>query len=88
MPTFCSPSAARKSELCAEEREDIFAYRRENAHSALTVVANFTDRPVSIPKVECRSCGKLLLCNYPDDAAGDRLRPYEARMYLAKIKAE
>lgn len=72
----------------SEEREDIFAYRRENGRSVLTVAANFTGRPVLIPELEYHTRGDLLICNYPTAEARDQLRPYEARMYLATTQTE
>ena len=72
----------------SEEREDIFAYRRENGRSVLTVAANFTGRPVLIPELEYHTRGDLLICNYPTAEVRDQLRPYEARMYLATTQTE
>ena len=72
----------------SEEREDIFAYRRENGRSVLTVAANFTGRPVLIPELEYHTRGDLLICNYPTAEVRDQLRPYEARMYLATAQTE
>lgn len=70
------------------EREDVFAYRREDDASILTVVTNFTDKTIPYAAKNLENIGDLLICNYPDAPDNGTLRPCEARMYLAQKKAE
>lgn len=68
------------------EREDLFAYTRENDSRKLTVVANFTDREIEFPQALLEQAGTPEIGNYPDWPAGGKLRPYEAVMYFKDIK--
>jgi len=69
--------------MLAEDSEQIFAYVREDEKHRLLVVCNFFE--------EQADCGlqaewegmELVISNYKD-AGGEMLRPYEARMYLAR----
>ena len=64
------------------EREDIFAYTRNNGSRKLTVIANFTGEEVPFPQEILENSGEPEIGNYPDWPGGGRLRPYEAIMYL------
>ena len=66
------------------DREDVYAYRRSNGESALTVVANFTGNEVDFPTEVLENAGVLELGNYEDAPINGCLRPYEARLYLKK----
>ena len=66
------------------ERDDLFAYTRDNGESRLTVVANFTGNTVPFPAEMLARAGQLEICNYPEAPMDGTLRPYEARMYLQK----
>lgn len=67
--------------LVDEGNEQVFAYTRASSDESLLVVCNFTSQeiPFQIPE-EYTDC---ILCNYgtPDQ----KLRPYEARMYLREL---
>lgn len=64
------------------ERDDVFAYCRENKDAVLTVVANFTDKIIPYAEDNLDNVGCLIICNYPDAPNNGTLRPCEARMYL------
>ena len=66
------------------EREDVFAYRRENADTKLTVIANFSGNEISVPQEIFEGVGALQVSSYTDASVSGKLRPYEARMYLKK----
>ena len=68
------------------EREDVFAYARENDSRRLTVIANFTGKTIEFPAEILAGAGAPELGNYPDWPSGGILRPYEAVMYLKNIK--
>ncbi len=70
-------------ELLARESGQIFAYTRDDGKQRLLVVCNFSGEPADSGLAEEWKSMELLLGNYPD-SQGDRLRPYEARMYLQK----
>lgn len=67
--------------LVDEGNEQVFAYTRASSDESLLVVCNFTPQEIAfqIPE-EYTDC---ILCNYgtPDQ----KLRPYEARMYLREF---
>lgn len=67
--------------LVDEGNEQVFAYTRVSSDESLLVVCNFTPQEIAfqIPE-EYTDC---ILCNYgtPDQ----KLRPYEARMYLREF---
>ncbi len=67
------------------ERDDLFAYTRDNGTRRLTVVANFTGGEIELPNGLLENAGEPELSNYPDWPAGGRLRPYEAAMYLMPV---
>lgn len=64
------------------EREDLFAYTRDNGTRKLTVIANFTGREIPFPQEILENSGAPEIGNYIDWPGGGRLRPYEAIMYL------
>lgn len=64
------------------EREDLFAYTRDNGTRKLTVIANFTGREIPFPQKILENSGAPEIGNYIDWPSGGRLRPYEAIMYL------
>lgn len=64
------------------EREDLFAYTRDNGTRKLTVIANFTGREIPFPQKILENSGAPEIGNYIDWPGGGRLRPYEAIMYL------
>ena len=66
------------------QREDLFAYTRDNGEAKLTVAANFTENTVEFPAEIFADAGRLEISNYPDAPVNGVLRPYEARMYLKK----
>lgn len=68
--------------MLLEEDEQIFAYVRENGQCRLLVICNFFENPVECTLAEEWERETLLIGNYEDREAG-RLKPYEARMYLA-----
>lgn len=70
--------------LLLKEDENIFMYTRKSADGALLVMGNFTRNlaPCALPR-EWRE-EKLLLCNYEEADDMKNLRPYEARIYIAK----
>ena len=68
-------------ELMAQ-REDIIAYERTMEGRKLTVLANFTDREISLCADLMAEAGQLELSNYPDAPQAGTLRPYEAVIYL------
>ena len=66
------------------EREEVFAYRRENADTKLTVIANFSGSEIDVPQEIFQDVGELQVSSYTDAPVNGKLRPYEARMYLKK----
>lgn len=74
-------------ELLARESGQIFAYTRDDGKQRLLVVCNFSGEPADSGLAEEWKSMELLLGNYPD-SQGDRLRPYEARMYLQKCRQQ
>ena len=66
------------------EREEVFAYRRENADTKLTVIANFSGSEIDVPQEIFQDVGALQVSSYTDAPVNGKLRPYEARMYLKK----
>ncbi|KRM07089.1 trehalose-6-phosphate hydrolase [Liquorilactobacillus ghanensis DSM 18630] len=65
-------------ELNPDDNE-VFAYKREYQGQVLLVISNFTSKQISrhfeVPTTKSR-----LIANYDDDQ-GDRLRPYETKVY-------
>ena len=64
------------------EREDLFAYTRDNGEKKLTVIGNFTGHEIPFPAQILEEAGEPVLGNYPDWPEGGILRPWEAVMYL------
>ncbi len=71
-------------ETLLPDHPEIFAYRRSNGDTRLTVVTNFSDNENTLPQGFLEGLGDMVLCTYPDDATGDTLRPWEGRMFLEK----
>ena len=72
--------------MLLENDENIFAYTRTNRDSTLLVVCNFYDKTLEYPLKQEDEPMELLISNYKDAEKSIRLRPYEARMYLKKLK--
>ncbi len=76
--------------LLLEEDEKVFAYLREDEGHRLLVLCNFFGEPAKCSLIASWEKETLLIGNYEDAGAGPGpeeagiLRPYEARMYLAK----
>ena len=66
------------------EREEVFAYRRANDDTKLTVIANFSGSEIDVPQEIFQDVGELQVSSYTDAPVNGKLRPYEARMYLKK----
>lgn len=64
-----------------EDDNSLYAYIRRNSSQALMVVANYTDKEIERPILELSKVNKLILSNYDDDL-GNKLRPYEAKLYM------
>lgn len=64
------------------QREDLFAYSRDNGNRKLTVIANFTAEEIPFPQKILDEAGTPEIGNYPDWPAHGTLRPYEAIIYL------
>ncbi len=73
-------------QMLLENDENIFAYTRTNRDSTLLVVCNFYDKTLEYPLKQEDEPMELLISNYKDAEKSIRLRPYEARMYLKKLK--
>lgn len=65
------------------ENQEIFAYTRTTDQEKLFVICNFYGNTAAFafPEEDCRE-KELLIYNYPTMRVEDKLRPYEARMYL------
>ena len=74
--------------LLLEEDRQIFAYRRENAGTALLVLCNFSGERAANPLAAETAAGKLLISSYPDSGDPGVLRPYEAGIYLFERQKE
>lgn len=70
-------------DLILEEDEELFAFTRTNAGERLLVICNFYGNTVTDPLQEAAASMRCLLCTYPGSRLPERLRPYEARIYLA-----
>ncbi len=68
--------------------QQVFAYLRTGetgrGQQELLVICNFSDQPQERSFFKDRPTGELLLSNYPDDT-GQKLRPYEAKLYLYQL---
>ncbi len=62
-----------------EENKSVFAYIREYEGEKILVIANWTDKEMSIDYLKKWENGKLLLSNYQTEKE-NTLRPYEARI--------
>lgn len=69
-----------KFDLILADNPNIFAFTRTNADMKLTVIANYTDKELTMP-LEIKS--EKLISNYDDNS--DTLRPYEAMVYMEKL---
>ncbi|QWU15782.1 oligo-1,6-glucosidase [Paenibacillus sophorae] len=70
-----------------EEHSDVFAYRRTLNDETLFVITNFSEKELIVDLGEPASEPSLLLANYPPEEeplTALRLRPFEARIYLAR----
>jgi len=74
--------------LLLAEDPNIFAYTRTLGDNMLLVVANFYGESIqlTIPELNVED-KKLLICNY-EQQEENKLRPYEARMYLLSTKSK
>lgn len=72
--------------LIMEKDENIFAYIRKNEDTELLVVCNFFGKEVDCLLPEGFSQENLLLCNYNELESQNKLRAYEARMYIKELK--
>lgn len=71
-------------QLFLPEDEKIFAYSRENDTQTLLVICNFYDIELACPLEQERRGKRLLVANYKDAEQVERLRPFEARMYITE----
>ena len=64
------------------ESDALYVYTREGGGACLLVICSFSEGEEALPLPDGYelASGKLLLCNYPDEA--ERLRPWETRVYL------
>lgn len=72
--------------LIMEKDENIFAYTRKNEDTELLVVCNFFGKEVDCLLPEDFSQENLVLCNYNELESQNKLRAYEARMYIKELK--
>ena len=63
-----------------EDDDNIFAYERTLDNHRLVVICNFYGEMIENPLTDITENLKMVLSNYGKD--DDRLRPYEARMYM------
>jgi glucan 1,6-alpha-glucosidase len=70
--------------LLFEENKNIFAYTRTLGQQILLVLCNFFEEEtrLDLPKDLLDQNKDILISNYIDELSIERLRPYEARMYL------
>jgi oligo-1,6-glucosidase len=71
-------------ELLLPEDERVFAYRRALGGETLLALCNFTGEYAPIGESFLEAAGGLLIGNYSADAPKEKLRPWEARVYLYK----
>ncbi|MEX0380582.1 alpha-glucosidase [Leuconostoc sp. MS02] len=60
--------------------ESVYAYNRIDQDSELLIISNFTDQ-IQTRHYSLKDSANLLISNYEDDQ-GDRLRPYESKVYF------
>jgi len=73
-------------ELLAPEHPQIFAYTRTTEEDQLLVICNFSGNEVSNTIDFEWSDYELLLTNETENKDFSVLKPYEARMYLKKVR--
>lgn len=73
-------------EMLVPEDEQVFAYTRTNADSELLVICNFYGKEIDCPVEKDWDTYELLLTNDKENKDATVLKPYEARMYLKKIR--
>lgn len=71
-----------KFELLMEEDEQIFAYLRIDKDTKMLVCANFSNKPAVCPILQEWHDKKLLIHNYNNITKENKLRPYEAMIYM------
>ena len=64
------------------EQENLYAYERRLKDISVTVICNFSDKPLATDLLKRYMDQSVILSNYPDQGDHDALRPYEARVYL------
>lgn len=70
-------------ELVFPDDPDVFAYTRTLNGTKILVVCNFKGNTIELPLQEhLAETNQLLISNYAGELPLDKLRPYEARMYL------
>lgn len=72
-----------KFKMYLEDDEDIFAYERTTDEGKMVVICNFHEKVLDNPLKEKVEGMKILLSNYDDSNVSDKLRPYEAIIYLS-----
>lgn len=64
------------------ENEWLYAYERRLNDVLLTVICNFSDKPLATDLLMKHRNQTLLLSNYANQGDHEALRPYEARVYI------
>ena len=67
--------------LLMPEDEQVFAYPRCDGHDTLLVQCNFSGKEARLDE-SARMGGRILLGNYDCEGPADRLRPWEARIWI------
>ena len=64
-------------------RRRVYLYERRYRGERILVVCSFSEKEKSwrLPRGYSRIGAELLLCNYPDGAKPERLRPYETQVW-------
>jgi oligo-1,6-glucosidase len=70
-----------KYTLVDKDNPDVYAYTREGYGKKMLILLNFSTRSATATTGIDLSHARLLIDNYPDPPGGDKLRPYEARVY-------
>jgi oligo-1,6-glucosidase len=72
-------------ELLLPEDEKLYVYTRTLGGESLLIICNFSEDPLEyqLPEMFTPNTGTLLISNYPEDLE-DKIRPYEAKVYLVK----
>ncbi len=63
-------------------QENLYAYERRLKDISVTVICNFSDKPLATDLLNRYMDQTVILSNYPDQGDHEALRPYEARVYL------